>query len=36
MRFMSGMKNHSAMLTGQDILDPKESKINFHDSSHLL
>ena len=29
MRFMTGMKNESAMLTGSDILDPRESKINF-------
>ena len=28
-RFMTGMKNESAMLTGRDSLDPKESKINF-------
>ena len=28
-RFMTGMKNESAMLTGSDILDPRESKINF-------
>ena len=26
---MTGMKNESAMLTGSDILDPRESKINF-------
>ena len=28
-RFMAGMKNESAMLTGQEILDPLDSKINF-------
>ena len=26
---MTGMKNESAILTGSDILDPREAKINF-------